>query len=166
MKYGKTFCTTTFFAILIAFGCSAGLAGTATPGQDNNRNFLSTITEAASKVGSFFDPSAESEINKNPFLVTRGTASYYADQFHGRKTANGEKFNMHELTAAHRFLPFGTRVKVTNLNNGKDVIVRINDRGPYVKGRIIDLSIGAAREIGIVKSGIVKVKLEAFDPQS
>ena len=70
---------------------------------------------------------------------------------------------MDKLTAAHPSLPFGTWVKVTNLRNGKDVVVRINDRGPFIKGRIIDLSISAAKEIGIIKSGTVQVKLEALD---
>jgi rare lipoprotein A len=66
-------------------------------------------------------------------------ASYYADAHQGRRTANGERFDMHALTAAHRTLPFGTRVEVTNLENGRSIVVRINDRGPYVKGRVIDL---------------------------
>jgi rare lipoprotein A len=99
---------------------------------------------------------------KTPIAVTEGKASFYADQFHGRKTASGETFNMDKLTAAHPSLPFGTRVRVTNLRNGKDVIVRINDRGPFVKGRIIDLSISAAKVIGLIKSGTTQVKLEAI----
>ena len=89
-----------------------------------------------------------------------GEASYYADKFHGRKTANGEIFNMHAMTAAHRELAFDTKLRVTNLTNGMSVVVRINDRGPFVKGRIIDLSYGAAKKIGLVQSGITEVKLE------
>ncbi len=89
-----------------------------------------------------------------------GEASYYADKFHGRKTANGEIFNMHAMTAAHRKLSFDTKLRVTNLTNGMSVVVRINDRGPFVKGRIIDLSYGAAKKIGLVQSGVAKVKLE------
>lgn len=100
--------------------------------------------------------------NSSSIAVTEGKASFYSDEFHGRKTANGETFNMDKLTAAHPSLPFGTWVKVTNLRNGKDVVVRINDRGPFTKGRIIDLSISAAKEIGIIKSGTVQVKLEAI----
>lgn len=96
------------------------------------------------------------------FMVTKGTASYYADFFHGRLTANGERFNMHALTAAHKTLPFGSMVRVTNLDNGKSVMVRINDRGPYVDGRIIDLSLKAARELGMVHHGIGRVLLEAY----
>lgn len=89
-----------------------------------------------------------------------GVASYYGKGFHGRKTANGEVFDMHELTAAHRTLPFNTIVKVTNLTNKKTVKVRINDRGPFVKNRIIDLSYGAAKKIDMIGSGTAKVRLE------
>ena len=90
-------------------------------------------------------------------------ASYYADKYHGRKTSNGETFNMYDMTAAHKTLPFNTKVKVTNLSIGKSVIVRINDRGPFVKGREIDLSKGAAVKIGMIKSGTAKVSLEIVD---
>jgi rare lipoprotein A len=85
---------------------------------------------------------------------TVGMASFYKS---GRLTANGERFNPHGLTAAHRKLRFGTKVKVTNLRNGKSVVVRINDRGPFIRGRIIDLSLGAARVIGLNKSGVARV---------
>lgn len=88
-----------------------------------------------------------------------GIASWYGGKFHGRLTANGETFNTHELTAAHKLLPFGTIVKVTNMNNGKSVTVRINDRGPFVGDRIIDLSYAAAVAIDMVKSGTAPVKL-------
>ena len=87
-------------------------------------------------------------------------ASYYGDAHQGRRTANGERFDMHALTAAHRTLPFGTRVKVTNLDNGRSVVVRINDRGPYVKGRVIDLSKAAARELRFLDRGTTRVRLE------
>lgn len=85
-----------------------------------------------------------------------GVASYYK---HGRKTANGERFNPNGYTAAHRSLPFGTKVLVTNLRNGRSVIVRINDRGPFIRGRVIDLSFGAARVVGLTSSGTAKVKI-------
>ena len=84
-----------------------------------------------------------------------GLASYYKS---GRKTANGERFNPNGLTAAHRTLPFGTKVRVTNLRNGKSVVVRINDRGPFIRGRIIDLSLGAARLVELTRTGVAKVK--------
>lgn len=91
-----------------------------------------------------------------------GVASYYGPGFHGKKTANGERFNMNALTAAHRTLPFGTRVRVTNLDNGRSVVVRINDRGPFAKGRIIDLSKVAAKRIGMIQSGTARVRLEVL----
>ncbi|WMS42713.1 septal ring lytic transglycosylase RlpA family protein [Acuticoccus sp. MNP-M23] len=89
-----------------------------------------------------------------------GVASYYGARFHGRQTANGERFNMHAMTAAHKSLPFGTKVKVTNPDNGRSVVVRINDRGPYVGNRVLDLSKGAAAKIGMVNKGVGKVKME------
>ena len=92
-----------------------------------------------------------------------GLASYYADWFEGRKTASGEEYRKSEFTAAHRRLPFGTKVKVTNLENGKSVVVRINDRGPARHDRIIDLSGAAAEKIDMVSDGVVKVKLRVQD---
>ena len=86
-------------------------------------------------------------------------ASYYAKILHHRKTASGERFDNNAMTAAHRTLPFGTEVKVTNLNNGKSVSVRINDRGPFVKGRIIDLSRAAFSQIADLNKGVVKVEI-------
>ncbi len=92
-----------------------------------------------------------------------GVASYYGRRFHGRRTANGESFDMHQLTAAHRTLPFGSLVRVTNPRNGRSVVVRINDRGPFVRGRTIDLSRAAAEEIGIVRAGHGTVELELLE---
>jgi rare lipoprotein A len=92
--------------------------------------------------------------------IGQGEASYYGNELAGNRTANGERFNPHALTAAHRSLPMGTKLRVTNLANGRSVIVRINDRGPFVRSRIIDVSLGAAREINMVRSGKAQVKLE------
>lgn len=92
-----------------------------------------------------------------------GVASYYGPGFQGKPTANGERFNMHKMTAAHKTLPFNTKVKVKNIDNGKSVVVRINDRGPFKKGRIIDLSKGAAKKIGMLQSGTANVKLEILN---
>ena len=91
--------------------------------------------------------------------IRSGYASYYGARFAGRKTANGEIFNPRRLTAAHRTLPFGSKVKVTNRRNGKSVVVRINDRGPFAKGRVIDLSKEAARRIGLIRAGHGPVEL-------
>ena len=88
-----------------------------------------------------------------------GMASYYGPGFHGRKTASGETFNKNDLTAAHRSLPFGSKVTVTDLKTGKSVVVRINDRGPFSGGRVIDLSEGAARNLGIINKGVAQVKI-------
>jgi rare lipoprotein A len=96
--------------------------------------------------------------------VQTGKASFYADKFEGRPTASGEKYRHNKLTAAHKTLPFGTKVKVTNLDNNKSVEVIINDRGPYVDGRIIDLSKSAAEQLGFINQGLAEVKVEIVDP--
>jgi len=95
--------------------------------------------------------------------VQEGKASYYAQKFSGRRTASGERLHHDSLTCAHRTYPFGTLLKVTNPANGKAVVVRVTDRGPYVKGRIIDLSVRAARELGILTQGIAPVTVERYD---
>ena len=95
-----------------------------------------------------------------------GMASWYGDKWRGRKTANGERFDPDKLTAAHRVLPFGTVVMVTNLENGLQVKVVINDRGPYINGRIIDLSKAAARRLGMIEDGLAKVKLRIMPKES
>jgi len=97
-----------------------------------------------------------------PYQV--GTASWYGSYFHGKETASGEAFNMYDLTAAHPTLPLGTHVKVTNLRNGRTLVVRVNDRGPVVEGRIIDLSYEAARELDLKKQGIQRVRLDLVEP--
>jgi rare lipoprotein A len=96
--------------------------------------------------------------------VQTGKASYYADRFEGKPTASGEKYRHHKLTAAHKTLPFGTRVRVTNLANNAQVEVTINDRGPYVEDRIIDLSKSAAEKLGFLVQGLADVKIEVIDP--
>ena len=95
-------------------------------------------------------------------LKERGIASWYGEQFHGKQAANGELFDMSALTAAHRTLPLGSIVRVVNMQNGKHVRVRINDRGPYVNGRILDLSYGAASRLGMVMGGISAIQLEVI----
>ena len=91
-----------------------------------------------------------------------GIASYYGEEFHGRKTASGEIFDMYRFSAAHRDYPLGTVVRVTNINNGKSLILKINDRGPFAKGRIIDLSYAAAKELNFVLDGTTTVKIEVL----
>ncbi|SFV67628.1 Rare lipoprotein A precursor [hydrothermal vent metagenome] len=94
-----------------------------------------------------------------------GKGSWYGKQFNGRLTASGERYNMYDYTAAHKTLPFNTMVKVTNLHNGRSIIVRVNDRGPYAKGRVMDLSYLAAKKLGYVKKGVAKLKLKVLYKQ-
>ncbi|MCQ3829315.1 septal ring lytic transglycosylase RlpA family protein [Microbulbifer elongatus] len=119
--------------------------------------------------------------NKSPYVVNgvkyrvredvkgyreRGHASWYGTKFHGRKTANGEVYNMYAMSAAHKTLPLPSYAKVTNLDNGRSIIVRVNDRGPFVPGRIIDLSYTAAQKLGYIDKGVARVEVEALDPES
>lgn len=134
-----------FFIILYSFsfvGCSSIVRFNSTFGAKNFRDYRT-----------------ESEYSKN----FRGFASYYGNEFQGRKTANGEIYDSSKLTAAHKTIPFGTLVKVTNLKNNKSVIVKINDRGPFVEGRIIDLSYAAARQIDMLWDGVVQVEVEILE---
>ena len=108
-------------------------------------------------------PVDPSEIStENAYQI--GRSSYYGKKFHGRKTANGEVFNMYKLTAAHRVLPLGTIAKVTNLSNGRWVVVKVNDRGPFIEGRILDLSYAAALELEMVTPGTAEVMIEIVKP--
>jgi rare lipoprotein A len=95
--------------------------------------------------------------------VIKGISSFYAEDFHGKLTANGEVYDMYGLTAAHKTMPLNTICRVTNLSNDKSLILRINDRGPYVKGRILDCSYGAAKKLGFVNDGTTKVKIEVIE---
>lgn len=105
---------------------------------------------------------SEAKANQETPQLT-GISSYYGETHHGRKTASGEVFNMHAHTAAHRTLPLGSRIQVTNLSNGKRITLRVNDRGPYTKGRILDVSQGAAKALGMLKSGTAKVHIQLLD---
>ena len=141
-----------FVLLLFAGGCShghrAGIPTTAPP------------TQPAPEPSPFPPPTKIPEPSAPLRLIEEGNASWYGVPYHGRKAANGEIYDMYKLTAAHRTLPFETIVRVTNLRNGKQTQVRITDRGPFVEGRIIDLSLAAAREIDMVGTGIARVRLE------
>ena len=106
-------------------------------------------------------PEAPPAVREKAFSQN-GKASFYARMHHGKRTANGEVHDQNELVAAHRSLPFGTKVRVTNLRNGKEVVVRINDRGPFRRGRIIDLSRAAAAQLNMLDAGVVRVRIEAL----
>lgn len=106
---------------------------------------------------------AQSTGSASPRFTQTGVASWYAGEFHGRRTASGEIYDAEALTAAHHTLPFGARVRVTNRENGRTVVVRINDDGPHVKGRVIDLSRAAARALGMLETGTAEVRIERVD---
>lgn len=105
------------------------------------------------------DTGRPASVKRSGGVYAQGYASYYGRQFHGKKTASGEIFNMYAMTAAHRTLPFGTIVEVENLKNGRKILVKINDRGPFVPGRILDLSKGAAEKLGMLVDGSALVAL-------
>ena len=140
---------------LVLLPALAALQGCAIP-------LIQAPESPAQEVAPDMEPPAAQAEDREPFQ--RGIASWYGLPFHGRKTANGERFDMNALTAAHPSLPFGTLVKVRSLVNGREVIVRINDRGPYARGRIIDLSHAAARAIGLVGFGVKRVSLTLVEP--
>ena len=121
------------------------------------------LSGCATKKGLIVEPDKpEIVYDAKPVAVMQGKASYYFGRWIGRKTANGEIYRAKDVTAAHKTLPFNTMVRVTNFKNGKSVIVRINNRGPYVKGRIIDLSLVAAQQIEMTKAGVVPVRVEVL----
>ena len=138
--------------IFIVCGVVIGLAGCAGTSTYNYK----VNTKPYTIDGKTYYPMA----NANGFSET-GVASWYGPGFHGKKTASGERYNQHAFTAAHKTLPFGTRVHVTNLDNRKTTTVVINDRGPFKKGRIIDLSNAAAKSLGVVGNGTARVRIKA-----
>ena len=120
---------------------------------------LLTVSAAAQEVEVTENPIADIVDIVDETEIDGGVASYYGNELAGNRTASGERFDPGQLTAAHRSLPFGSMVRVTNTSNGDSVIVRINDRGPFSRGRVIDVSQAAAREIGMHRSGTARVKL-------
>ncbi|MGB5832762.1 MAG: septal ring lytic transglycosylase RlpA family protein [Thiohalocapsa sp.] len=98
----------------------------------------------------------------SPGQVLKGIASYYHDSLHGNKTASGQIYNKNQMSAAHKSLPLGSKVRVTDVRTGKSIVVRVNDRGPFIKGRIIDLSRRAASELGMIRKGVTPVKVEVL----
>jgi rare lipoprotein A len=138
----------------------AGLAATSTPAPGNRPDAAAEATPPA------MTPPADSVTTlpvvnspKSPAEYQRGQASWYGPRFHGRRTANGERFDMGAMTAAHKTLPFGTRLRVRSLVTGQEVHVRVNDRGPFIRGRIIDLSRSAARALGLLETGVKEVQI-------
>jgi rare lipoprotein A len=149
--------------LVVVFG-AASLAACAESTAVRNSKFVSPSQQASlphDRTASFVTNRRVASVRKHtPFArhhQARGIASFYTED---QQTASGEKFDTHDLTAAHRTLPFGTRLRVTNVATGRSVTVRVNDRGPYIPGRVVDVSGSAANELGIVESGIAKVKLD------
>lgn len=145
--------TTVVSALLL----SVGFAAASDPGATKVK------PPAASPISS---SKAVSKPGKQLRKAQVGQASWYGKAFHGRPTASGEEYDMFQLTAAHRSLPLGTYVKVTNLRNGKWAVLKVNDRGPYVGDRILDVSYGAAQALNFRGRGIEKVKVEVVEPQT
>ena len=139
------------FAFLI-YGCSTGTSRTHTPAPSKPG-----YPKPYKVLGKWYQPLPHSEGFRQ-----RGVASWYGRDFHGKKTSNGEIYNMYAMTAAHKTLPLGTYVRVDNLENDRSIVVRINDRGPFVRGRIIDLSYAGAKDIGIVGPGTARVEVVAL----
>lgn len=133
--------------------CKCGRAGLTQPSMKLNAIVAMLVC--------IYSPATEGKGGDEKTLL-HGKASYYHGKWVGEKTASGEIYKSEDMTAAHRSLPFGTNVRVFNLRNGRDVTVRINNRGPYIKGRIIDLSIAAARKIGMTSDGVVPVRVEVL----
>jgi rare lipoprotein A len=144
----------------VAFSATAAITTGAAPAiaqQDEGLvSLAATVAELEDPAQPVFKPEAQSKFEK----IAEGIASYYGHELAGNRTASGERFNPQALTAAHRTLPLGTKLRVTNLSNGKSVVVRVNDRGPFVGKRILDLSLAAAREINMIRSGHARVAIE------
>ena len=136
--------------LMILIGCSNSPRYRTGPVKTSGKKSIST-------------PSLKTKSNVEHRKVMKGVSSFYAEDFHGKLTANGEVYDMYGLTAAHKTLPLNTIVRVTNLVNNKSLILRINDRGPYIKGRILDCSYGAAKKLDFIVQGTTDVKIEVIE---
>lgn len=165
--------------LLLLVGCSSGGGGRYSIKQDHGPSQAVDVTHVKDAVPRV-EPKSRGG-NKSPYVVfgkryyildnaqgykARGGASWYGKKFHGHSTSNGEKYDMYAMTAAHKSLPIPTYVRVTNLKNSRQVIVRVNDRGPFHQGRIIDLSYAAASKLDMLRSGTAQVEVEVIDPRS
>ena len=153
------------FILLINITCTSSPRYSAKNTTLKTRKFSKNPSRKKSKNKSktiFIDPSTV-DTNVKHKKIMKGLSSFYSEDFHGKLTANGEIFDMYGLTAAHKTLPLNTVCRVTNLSNNKSLILRINDRGPYVVGRILDCSYGAAKKLGFVDEGTTEVKIEVIE---
>jgi rare lipoprotein A len=154
-------CATNSLAAIVLAAFTATGAAQAVPTADSARvdALAQIVADLPEQTAPIYVPAAE-EPQTRYEKIGQGVASFYGNELAGNRTASGERFNPHGLTAAHRSLPLGTKLRVTNLSNGEDVVVRVNDRGPFAKSRLIDLSLGAAKEIGMVRTGTARVTVE------
>ena len=135
---------------------------TSSPRYQSGGKTIPSVTKKQKSKNNTNNKKKKKEFDKSK-KVFRGISSYYGPKFHGKLTANGEIFDMYGVTAAHKKLPFNTYVRVTNENNNKNLLIRINDRGPYVGDRILDCSYGAAKKLGFVNDGTAPVKIEVVE---
>jgi rare lipoprotein A len=150
-------------SILAVALCTAANVGAATVPNHQQPQVKASAIPMAQKSAQITRSQKSAKAEPKPYQV--GAASWYGKQFHGKTTASGEDFDMFEFTAAHRKLPLGTFVKVTNLKNGKWIIVRVNDRGPYVGNRIMDLSYSAARMLNF-RDGVERIRIDLIQPEN
>tara|TARA_A100001234_G_scaffold220183_1_gene232592 strand:+ start:603 stop:1091 length:489 start_codon:yes stop_codon:yes gene_type:complete len=129
----------------------------------NAPRYYKSDTINANKTSKKVSKSGKENKSKGHRKIIKGISSFYAEDFHGKLTANGEVYDMYGLTAAHKTMPLNTICRVTNLENNKSLILRINDRGPYIKGRILDCSYGAAKKLDFINQGTTKVKIEVIE---
>ena len=129
----------------------------------NAPRYYKSDTINANKISKKVSKSGKENKSKGHRKIIKGISSFYAEDFHGKLTANGEVYDMYGLTAAHKTMPLNTICRVTNLENNKSLILRINDRGPYIKGRILDCSYGAAKKLDFINQGTTKVKIEVIE---
>ena len=147
-------------AVALAAFTATGTAQAITTGDTvPSQSLAEIVAELPEQTAPIYAPAVEAPQSRYE-VVGEGVASYYGHELAGNRTASGERFNPNGLTCAHRTLPLGTRLRVTNVANGRSVIVRVNDRGPFVGKRLIDVSLGAAQEIQMIRSGTAQVRLE------
>ena len=163
-RYGMNKILIILFTIFYSLSCTSapryGRVGS-TPKYKKSSKAVSKKAKPKN-VAKFIDPKT---VNTNVKHKKRmvGISSFYAEDFHGKLTANGEVYDMYGLTAAHKTLPLNTVARVTNLSNGKSLILRINDRGPYIQGRMLDCSYGAAKKLDFIKDGTTKVQIDIIE---
>ncbi|MBI3260001.1 MAG: septal ring lytic transglycosylase RlpA family protein [Ignavibacteriae bacterium] len=166
----KLFVSLSIITIILLSGCSASMrfsSKTSVPSGNSPSHISSKVTKG--ETGSLFSNDNENQ-SKQPLnmgesnsIELRGKASYYGDEFQGRMTSNGEIYVRDKFTAAHRSLPFGTLLLVTNLKNNLSVVVKVNDRGPFKPTRILDLSYAAAEELNMIRDGVTEVKIAVIE---